>query len=63
MLAPSVVVDDRVVGTWRRELGRSTVAVEIRFFEKASAAKRRAVVTAARRYAAFLGRKAECRFY
>jgi len=63
MLGPSVVVGDRVVGTWRRELGRSTVTVEIRMFEKASATKQSAVATAARRYAAFLGRKAECRFY
>jgi hypothetical protein len=63
MLGPCVVVDERVVGTWRRELGRSTVAVEIRTFEKPSTSRQRAITSAARRYGAFLDREAECRFY
>jgi hypothetical protein len=63
MLGPCVVVDDRVIGSWRRELGRSTVAVEIRMFEKPPGSTRRAIVSAAQRYGAFLGREAECRFY
>jgi hypothetical protein len=63
MLGPCVVVDECVVGTWRRELGRSTVAVEIRTFEKPSTSRQRAITSAVRRYGAFLDREAECRFY
>lgn len=63
MLGPCVVVDERVIGTWRREVGRSAVTVEIRTFEKASTSGRRAIASAVRRYGAFLGREGECRFY
>jgi hypothetical protein len=63
MLGPCVVVDGRVVGTWRRELGRSSVTVEIRTFTKLSPVKQRPIVSAARRYGAFLGLDVECRFY
>ena len=63
MLGPSVLIDGTVVGTWRRELKRSTVAVEIRMFERASQSKRRPIESAARQYAAFLGLDAAVRFY
>jgi hypothetical protein len=63
MLGPCVVVDGRVAGTWRRELGRSKVALDIRMFERSSRLKQRRIVSAARRFGAFIGLEAECRFY
>lgn len=62
MLGPCVVIDGRVVGTWRRELTRTVVSVEVRTFVAPPPAHRRAIVAAARRYAAFLGLEADCRF-
>ncbi len=55
MLDPIVVVGGVVRGTWRRELGRGTVAIEIDLFAAPSARARAAITAAARRYAAFLG--------
>lgn len=55
MLGPCIVVKGRVVGTWRRVLGRSTVEIETKFFHSPTAAERRAVNLAARRYGAFVG--------
>lgn len=55
LLAPSVVVGGRVIGIWRRELLRDTVAISIDCFEPTSAATKRAIVDASKRYAAFLG--------
>jgi hypothetical protein len=54
MLRPCVVVDGRIVGTWRRTLGSRTVDIELDLFEPQPAAARRAVAAAAARYGAFL---------
>jgi hypothetical protein len=54
MLAPCVVVDGMVVGTWRRELSRGTVAVELDLLERPSVRTTRALRLAVARYAAFL---------
>jgi len=54
MLDPCVVVDGRVAGTWRRTLGRGSVDVELRLFERPPAAIRRALLAAVARYGAFL---------
>jgi hypothetical protein len=62
MLGPSVVIDGQVAGTWRRELARTTVIVEVRMFEATSSTHRRAIVAAAQRYGAFLGLEVDCRF-
>jgi hypothetical protein len=55
MLGPSIVLDGRVIGTWRRTLGRHTVAVELDLFETPTRAEARAMADAAQRYGAFLG--------
>jgi hypothetical protein len=56
MLNPCVVVDGRVVGTWRRTLSPGAVAVELALFAPLPAGAAAAVEAAARRYAGFLGR-------
>jgi hypothetical protein len=50
-----VVLDGRIVGTWRRRLEAKAVRVEPRFFAPPTPAAKRAVAAAARRYARFLG--------
>jgi hypothetical protein len=59
MLDPIVVIDGRVRGTWRRELARGAVAIEIDLFTAPSASRKAAIAAAAARYAKFLG--LECR--
>ena len=55
LLDPVVVAGGRVVGTWRRELGRRGVAVQVELFGAAPRALRQEVAAAAVRYGAFLG--------
>jgi hypothetical protein len=57
LLSPTVVVADRVVGTWTRTLEQDAVLVEPTFFEQPGRAHRRAALAAAERYGAFLGRR------
>jgi hypothetical protein len=58
MLNRSVMLDGRVVGTWRRELGRSAVDLDIDLFEPPTPKLERAVLRAAERFAGFLGLEA-----
>jgi hypothetical protein len=58
MLDPCVVVGGRVVGTWRRRVGRAAVELEVAWLEPPSDGVRAAIARAARRYGAFLGREA-----
>jgi hypothetical protein len=61
LLDPVVVVDGRVIGRWQRTLARSAVAIAIAPFESRTARAvptKRAMVAAARRYAAFVGLEA-----
>jgi len=51
-----IVIDGRVRGSWKRELGASTVRLSLGFWTAVSAAERAAVHKAAQRYARFLGR-------
>lgn len=51
---PMVVVDGRIVGTWKRTLRRGAMDVAVSFFQAAAVAPE-AVATAAGRYCAFLG--------
>ena len=62
MLGPCVVIGGRVVGTWRRVLARTTVAVDVHLFEKPTAISKQSIRVAADAYAAFLGLEAKCRF-
>jgi hypothetical protein len=50
-----VSVDGKLVGSFRRELGKSQVAVKVSLLRQLSAAERRELRAAAERYAAFLG--------
>jgi hypothetical protein len=57
MLAPAVVLGGRVVGTWRRTLGRKEVAIAINFFDRLTKDDAAVIAAAAERYAHFLERK------
>jgi hypothetical protein len=54
---PIVVIDGRVVGTWKRVLKRDTVELSFAPFGSFSAAHKRAMASAAQRYGAFVGRR------
>jgi hypothetical protein len=51
----AVVIDGRVVGTWRRSVTRDAVAIEATAFETFSRRQTRAIEEAAERYGRFLG--------
>jgi hypothetical protein len=53
-----VVVDGRVVGSWKRTLGKDAVVIETTLFTRLTKAENRAVVAAARRYGEFLEKRA-----
>jgi hypothetical protein len=55
ILNPTIVVDRRIVGTWKRRLGRGEVVFSPTLFVPLAPAKARAVAIALRRYAGFLG--------
>ena len=55
LLAPIVVVGGRVVGTWRRTLGRGVVTIALSLFGKPTPPEHARIVAAAERYGAFLG--------
>jgi len=54
ILRPSVVLDGRVIGTWRRELARAAVTVEVDLFERPTSEQREAIDAAAKRFGDFL---------
>jgi hypothetical protein len=58
LLAPCVVVDGVVRGTWRRTLPRSGVDVALTWFTRPTRREADAVESAVARYGAFLGRDA-----
>jgi hypothetical protein len=58
-LKPVVVVNGKVVGVWRRVLGKGEVVVEVSAFAALSKSVERGVDMAARRYGEFLGRGVE----
>lgn len=55
ILNPTMVVDGRIVGTWKRRLARGEVVFSPALFAALSKPKTRAVALALRRYARFLG--------
>jgi hypothetical protein len=57
ILKPTVVVDGRVVGTWKRALAPGGVAFSPTWFDDPSAQRMARVARAFHRYASFLGRK------
>jgi len=59
VLRPVIMVNGRVVGTWARTLGKGSVEVAVSPFTRLGTTARRAAAAAARRYAAFLERRAD----
>jgi len=53
-----IVIDGRVVGSWKRTLEKKTVVISLMPFATLSKAERQAVADAAVRYGAFLGTRA-----
>lgn len=51
-----VVVDGRIVGTWKRRLRKTTVDIQADIFARLTRPQKEAVAAAADRYGAFLGR-------
>ena len=54
-----MVLDGRVVGLWRRAIGREAVTIQLAPFGKISGRERERFQRAAERYASFLGMPAE----
>jgi hypothetical protein len=50
-----IVVDGRVVGSWKRTFQKNTVVIMLRSFEPLSEAQSQAIRAAAERYGSFLG--------
>jgi hypothetical protein len=61
VLGPTVILDGRAVGTWRRTLKKNSVIVETSLWVTLKPAERRALDVAARRYGDFLNLPAERR--
>jgi hypothetical protein len=57
MLAPTIIVDGRAVGIWKRTLKARTVNFATTEFEQLSSATRADMAAEQDRYAAFVGRK------
>jgi hypothetical protein len=57
MLNPTVLIDGRVIGTWRRELSQTAVVIEMNLFERPASTDRRAILQAAKRLVRYLGMK------
>jgi hypothetical protein len=56
-LGPAVVVDGRVVGTWKRMITEGSVVIDVTSFAPLTAKARHAVIDAAEGYAQFLQRE------
>ena len=50
-----IILDSRVVGTWRRVIGRKLLTIHLNFLVPVTDGERQAVVAAAEQYGAFLG--------
>ena len=57
MFAPTIVVDGRVVGIWKRTLSGKAVRFSVTEFERLSRSARSAIAAEQRRFASFLGRE------
>jgi hypothetical protein len=55
MLNPAVLVDGRVIGTWRRELAPAAALLEVNLFETPTAKLQQTIARAAARFGHFLG--------
>jgi hypothetical protein len=55
VLSPTIVVEGRVVGTWKRTFKKDTVVITISPFASLSQAQNRALSAAVERYSGFVG--------
>ncbi len=55
MFAPIIVINGRIVGTWKRDIGKKGITVMPQPFNKFTNADRQQIAAAARRYGTFLG--------
>jgi hypothetical protein len=55
MFSPTIVIDGRVVGTWKRTFKKDTVVMAISPFTSLSEAQNRAISAAVKRYSRFVG--------
>jgi len=55
MLSPAIVVEGRVVGTWKRTFRKDTVVITVSLFASLSEAQNRALDAAVERYSRFVG--------
>jgi hypothetical protein len=58
ILNPTMVIDGRVVGTWRRDRSKSRLVVALAPFQKLGSTEKASLAAAVEKYAAFLGRAA-----
>ena len=58
LFGAAIIIDGRMVGTWRRVLKSKTITYTFDFFEPVTGARHAAVLYAAQRYADFLGLEA-----
>jgi hypothetical protein len=56
-LRPAIVINGKIVGLWRRVLGKGKVVVEVSLFEKVSSANRALIGKEAKRFGSFTGNK------
>jgi hypothetical protein len=61
LLNPAVLLDGRVVGTWKRAIDKQSVSIDTRLWRALSRAEHAALEEAGNRYAAFLGLGARLR--
>ncbi|MDD1763785.1 MAG: winged helix DNA-binding domain-containing protein, partial [Methanobacteriaceae archaeon] len=54
--SPTIIIDGRVVGTWKRVLRKNKVIISSKSFRKFSAIENNALSTAKRRFSKFLGK-------
>jgi len=54
-LGPSIIVDGRIVGNWKRTLARDAVVIELSLFAPVNKRQQAGLASAARRYGEFVG--------
>lgn len=59
IFSPTIVVNGRIVGTWKRLVRNSAITVTLNLFTALSQSGHRAVATAVRRYGRFMGMPVE----
>jgi hypothetical protein len=63
VLNPTIVLDGRIIGTWKRTIKKDTVHLTPNLFTSLTKAEIRALVESAKRYAAFLGMPVNVNLY